>query len=101
MRDAISSIVQWAAAVIALFIAPYYSIRTWASVVDPDIWWHIRTGDWIFAHHTVPRYAIFSQHLDRPWIAYSWLLTCSFPPCSIASAWPGFPSSSSAFKSFS
>ena len=73
MRAAISSIVQWAAAVIALFIAPYYSIRTWASVVDPDIWWHIRTGDWIFAHHTVPRYAIFSQHLDRPWIAYSWL----------------------------
>jgi len=41
--------------------------------VDPDIWWHIRTGDWILAQHSVPRYAIFSQHLERPWIAYSWL----------------------------
>jgi hypothetical protein len=73
MRSAFSAIVQWAAAALALFIAPYYSIRTWAAVVDPDIWWHIRTGDWILAHHAVPRYAIFSQHLERPWIAYSWL----------------------------
>jgi len=73
MRSAVSSILQWAAATFALFIAPYYSIRTWAAVVDPDIWWHIRTGDWILAHHTVPRYAIFSQHIERPWIAYSWL----------------------------
>ena len=73
MRSVFSSIVQWAAATLALFIAPYYSIRTWAAVVDPDIWWHIRTGDWILAHHAVPRYAIFSQHVERPWIAYSWL----------------------------
>ncbi len=73
MRSVVSSVVQCAAAALALFIAPFYSIRTWASVVDPDIWWHIRTGDWILAHHSVPRYAIFSQHLERPWIAYSWL----------------------------
>src|SRR6266566_4903964 len=73
MRPVVSSVVQWAAAALALIIAPFYSIRTWASVVDPDIWWHIRTGDWILAHHSVPRYAILSQHLERPWIAYSWL----------------------------
>jgi hypothetical protein len=73
MRSAFSAILQWAAVALALFIAPFYSIRTWAAVVDPDIWWHIRTGDWILAHHAVPRYAIFSQHLERPWIAYSWL----------------------------
>jgi hypothetical protein len=73
MRFAFSSIGRWAAAVLALFIAPYYSIRTWAAVVDPDIWWHMRSGDWIIAHHAVPRYAIFSQHIERSWIAYSWL----------------------------
>jgi hypothetical protein len=73
MRSVISFIVRWVATILALLIAPYYSIRTWASVVDPDIWWHIRTGDWIFAHHAVPRYAIFSQHIERSWIAYSWL----------------------------
>src|SRR5258708_4446824 len=38
MRSTVSSIAQWAAAALALLIAPYYSIRTWASVVDPDIW---------------------------------------------------------------
>jgi hypothetical protein len=72
-RSVVSSFLQWAAAALALLIAPFYSIRTWASVVDPDIWWHIRTGDWILRHHSVPRYAILSQHLERPWIAYSWL----------------------------
>jgi hypothetical protein len=73
MRSAFSAVAQWAAAAFALLIAPYYSIRTWAAVVDPDIWWHMRTGDWIIAHHAVPRNAIFSQHMERPWIAYSWL----------------------------
>ena len=38
MRSTVSFIAQWAAAALALLIAPYYSIRTWASVVDPDIW---------------------------------------------------------------
>ena len=61
------------AAAFALFIAPYYSIRTWAAVLDPDIWWHVRTGDWIVAHHALPHDAIFSQHLERPWVAYAWL----------------------------
>lgn len=42
-------------------------------MLDSDIWWHIRTGDWIAAHLAVPRYAIYSQHLERPWIAYAWL----------------------------
>jgi len=73
MRSVFSFLARLVAASFALCIAPYYSIRTWAAVVDPDIWWHIRTGDWIIAHHTVPRYAIFSQHLERQWIAYSWL----------------------------
>jgi hypothetical protein len=73
MRSAFSFLVRCAAASFALCIASYYSIRTWAAVVDPDIWWHIRTGDWIIANHAVPRYAIFSQHLERQWIAYSWL----------------------------
>jgi len=74
MRSVFLSLVRCAAASFALCIAPYYSIRTWAYVLDPDIWWRIRVGDWIVAHHAVPRYAIFSQHLERQWIAYSWLL---------------------------
>ena len=73
MRSILSSIAKCFAAALALSIAPYFSISTWASVIDPDIWWHIRTGDWILSHHAVPRNAIFSQHLERAWTAYSWL----------------------------
>ncbi len=63
---------QCAAAAFALFIAPFYSLRTWAAVLDPDIWWHIRTGDWIAAHHALPHNAIYSLHAERAWTAYAW-----------------------------
>jgi hypothetical protein len=45
-----------------------------AVVADPDIWWHLSTGDWIFAHHVVPHVDPFSSTtLNHPWQAYSWL----------------------------
>jgi hypothetical protein len=43
-------------------------------VVDPDIWWHMQTGQWIVEHRTVPTtdpFSTFGQ--GRPWAAYSWL----------------------------
>jgi hypothetical protein len=61
------------ATVLALLIAPYFGIRAMAAVLDPDIWWHIRTGDWIIQRHAVPHSAIFSQYSERAWVAYSWL----------------------------
>ena len=43
------------------------------TVRDPDIWWHLTTGDWIVQHHAVPYIGIFSRTAaSRPWIAYSW-----------------------------
>ena len=45
-----------------------------ASAMDEDIWWHMRTGRWILAHHAVPTRDMFSAHAaGQPWIAYSWL----------------------------
>lgn len=42
-------------------------------VRDPDIWWHLKTGDWIVEHKAVPHDGIFSRTAaNRPWIAYSW-----------------------------
>src|ERR687892_2652391 len=41
---------------------------------DPDIWWHLRTGQWIIEHRTVPTTDPFSDYgMGRTWIAYSWL----------------------------
>jgi hypothetical protein len=43
-------------------------------VLDPDIWWHLRTGEWIIEHGTVPRIDLFSTYgMGQPWVAYSWL----------------------------
>ncbi len=43
-------------------------------IFDPDIWWHLRTGQWILEHATVPTTDPFSMYgMEKPWIAYSWL----------------------------
>jgi hypothetical protein len=45
-----------------------------ATVADPDIWWHLRTGEWIIRHHDIPRTDPFSSlNAGKPWQAYSWL----------------------------
>jgi len=42
-------------------------------VLDLDIWWHLKVGDWIFEHRAFPRTGILSRTAaDRPWAAYSW-----------------------------
>ncbi len=43
------------------------------SVLDLDIWWHLKVGDWIVQHLAVPHTGLFSwTAADRPWVAYSW-----------------------------
>jgi hypothetical protein len=43
------------------------------SVLDLDVWWHLKTGDWIVQHHAVPHDGLFTwTAADRPWVAYSW-----------------------------
>jgi hypothetical protein len=41
---------------------------------DQDIWWHLRTGQWIVEHRQLPTADPFSQYgRDKEWVAYSWL----------------------------
>jgi len=43
-------------------------------VDDPDVWWHVRTGEWIVTHHAWPTADPFSSYgAGQPWAAYSWL----------------------------
>ena len=43
------------------------------SVVDLDVWWHLKVGDWIVQHAAFPHTGILSRTAaNRPWIAYSW-----------------------------
>lgn len=41
---------------------------------DPDFWWHLQTGRWIWQHNAVPHTDPFSfTAAGRPWIAHEWL----------------------------
>lgn len=43
------------------------------SVLDLDIWWHLKVGEWIIAHRAFPHVGILSRTAaNRPWSAYSW-----------------------------
>ncbi len=43
-------------------------------VLDSDVWWHLRVGQWVCDHHAVPANDPFTlDGRERPWVAYSWL----------------------------
>ncbi len=69
-----SSLAQAIALVILYAFRPLEELRTGMSVMDPDIWWHLRVGEWILQHRAVPRVDYFSSFAaGHPWVAYSWL----------------------------
>ena len=42
-------------------------------ILDVDLWWHLKVGDWIVEHLAVPHTGILSRTAaSRPWVAYSW-----------------------------
>src|SRR2546423_989171 len=52
---------------------PIEQLRRFTAVVDADIWWHMRVGQWIIEHRGFPHNGIFSAYgATHPWAAYSW-----------------------------
>jgi hypothetical protein len=44
------------------------------NITDPDIWWHLKTGEFIATHKSVPHTDPFSYtRAGQPWIAHEWL----------------------------
>jgi hypothetical protein len=44
-----------------------------SSMDDPDLWWHLRTGQWMVQHRALPDAELFSaHHAHERWVAYSW-----------------------------
>ena len=55
-----------------LYLIP--SVQALLPVDDPDIWWHLRTGQWILQEGAIPTTDSFSSYGEgKPWVAYSWL----------------------------
>ncbi len=41
---------------------------------DPDVWWHLKLGDWIIAHHQIPAGELFAYTaFGNPLVAHEWL----------------------------
>ncbi len=65
--------VQLAALVLLLAGIGAIAFQIKLCVLDPDIWWHLKVGDWIVDHFAVPHTGILSRTAaTRPWVAYSW-----------------------------
>jgi hypothetical protein len=44
------------------------------NVIDPDVWWHLKTGQYIAEHKSIPHTDPFSYtHAGQPWVAHEWL----------------------------
>jgi hypothetical protein len=68
--------IQWAQALVlaALYSFPAFLCLHIADAGDPDVWWHLRTGEWILQYGAVPHTDPFSVFgAGKPWVAYSWL----------------------------
>ena len=64
---------QLAALVVFLTAVGGFAFYTKFCVIDKDIWWHLKVGDWIVEHLAVPHTGILSRTAaSRPWMAYSW-----------------------------
>ena len=44
------------------------------NVSDPDVWWHLKAGQYISEHRSVPHNDPFSYtRAGQPWVAHEWL----------------------------
>jgi hypothetical protein len=60
-----------------------YGVSGWIALLgDGDTGWHIRTGQYILEHHTVPTRDLFSfSRPGAPWFAWEWLTDVTYALC--------------------
>ncbi len=55
---------------------------------DGDFWWHLKTGEFIFHHHSIPRVDTYSfTNYGKVWVAHEWLSEVIFY---VLYSWFGF-----------
>jgi len=56
------------------FVVIFLAMLTTMYLSDPDYFWHLRTGQYLFEHHALPIGDIFSYTFDgKPWVLHEWL----------------------------
>jgi hypothetical protein len=65
--------VQLSALVVFLSSIGINALHLKYAVRDPDLFWHLKVGDWIVEHSALPHSGILSRTAGNlPWVAYSW-----------------------------
>jgi hypothetical protein len=60
------------------------------NVTDPDLWWHLKTGQYISEHKSVPHTDPFSYtRAGEPWVAHEWLTDVLLYQLQRAAGWSG------------
>ncbi|MDI1300739.1 MAG: hypothetical protein PSX71_02430 [bacterium] len=56
------------------FVAIFLSLLTLTPLIDPDYFWHLRTGQYLFEQGALPASDIFSYtRSGTPWVLHEWL----------------------------
>jgi hypothetical protein len=57
-----------------------WGVSGWISLLgDGDTGWHIRTGQYILSHHSIPTHDLFSfSRPGAPWFAWEWLTDVTY-----------------------
>ncbi len=52
----------------------FVAIISFSQTGSVDLWWHLKTGEWIWRQHAIPSTDPFSfSAAGQPWIAHEWL----------------------------
>lgn len=58
----------------AVTLYPVWFTIHYRAVYDPDIWWHLRAGEWVLQNHAVPHADWLSTAgQGKVWVLYSWM----------------------------
>jgi len=60
------------------------------NVTDPDVWWHLKTGQYIAEHKNVPHTDPFSYtRAGKPWVTHEWLTELALYQIERSAGWGG------------
>jgi hypothetical protein len=60
------------------------------NVTDPDVWWHLKTGQYIAQYKSVPHADPFSYtRAGEPWVTHEWLTDLSLYELERGAGWGG------------
>src|ERR1051326_4392444 len=59
---------------IQIYIFLYLFLFASRPINDSDFWFHLKTGQYVFSTHSIPRTELFSfTYRGIPWVAHGWL----------------------------